>query len=384
MVRPVWMTTSGGSSSWLRSEDFRFPFALFVFGRIALLASSYIGLTLVNTLYDHDAGRQQYLQPYRSIDGLCRWDCAWFLNVSREGYSTLENAKVFPLFPMLANVGHRLTGIHELLILLFISNLCSLLSYFVIFRMFRELAGSAAARWALMMMAAYPFAFFQAAAYPESAMILASAFALHLSMRRHYLTAGNVLGLGIMARHVTIFGGAGMLLTQLQQARWSPRRFLFENGFVGLVIPFVYVGMFAYHLEKRCGDALAFIHARDLNWGPGVWFSVKEVWEKESFDTHPEYFLYQPFLILPVLGTLLLFTRKKWLALAADSTVLMAVVLGSGGVAVGRYSAACWPAFLPLGVWLARKPLLQGPVIGALMLIQGIFFWLFSHQFRIL
>ncbi len=90
------------------------------------------------------------------------------------------------------------------------------------------------------------------------------------------------------------------------------------------------------------------------------------------------------FALIPTLGAALLCTRKRWIELGANGAVLMIVVLSSGAAGMGRYSASCWPAFLPLGMWLAKRPSLQGPVLLFLALFQGLFFFLFSHQFRIL
>src|SRR4051794_1986220 len=54
------------------------------------------------------------------------------------------------------------------------------------------------------------------------------------------------------------------------------------------------------------------------------------------------------------------------------------------GSGLGRYSASCWPAFLPLGVLVSRKPWLQAPLVGVFALFQGIFAYLFIHQFEVL
>lgn len=370
---------------WLRSEAFRFPLILFLCTRAGLLASSYVGLILVPALYIHPEARQASLLNHPAFDGLCRWDCGWYERVANEGYLLPPTANVFPLFPLLGHIVEFTTGIHRVHALLGIANLASFLSYLVIYRLFRRTDGAAAARWALLLFAAYPFAFFQAAAYPESLMILGSAVALLLAFEKRHLLAGSALGLGIMARQLSVFGGAGMLVAQLRQ-RPTARQFLLNRSFFGLVIPFLYLAAFSFHLKMVRGDALAFIHARQDTaiWGPEVWYSVRQIWKLESFERNAEYFIYSIVALIPALGTILLLTRKKWAELAADAVVLMVVIVSVGGVGLGRYSASCWPAFLPLGVWLSRKPSWQGPMIGALFLFQGIFFFLYSHQFRIL
>ena len=56
----------------------------------------------------------------------------------------------------------------------------------------------------------------------------------------------------------------------------------------------------------------------------------------------------------------------------------------SGIWGMGRYTASCWAAFVPLGVWLSRRPLLQTPVVVSFALLQGMMFFLVQHQFGIL
>ena len=384
MVRESENLSVSNVRRWTGSEGFRFPLALFFFGRLGLLASSYIGMTLVPSLYTHPEARQAVLKSHPAWDGLCRWDCGWFDYLATHGYAKAEDAKIFPLFALLGHLIEYTTGVSHIYGFLFIANVASLASYFVIYQLFRRLEGASAARWGLLLFSAYPFHFYQAAAYPESLMVLGSALALYLAMGNRHIAAGHVLGLGIMARHLTVFGGAGMLVAQIRQRGISPRRLIANKIFFGLVIPFLYVAAFAFHLKMTVGDPLAFYHSRDFGWGPSVWYSVRQIWNFESFDRHPEYFIYQPIALIPVFGTILLCTRKKWAELAANALVLMVVVLASGGVALGRYSAACWPAFLPLGIFLARRVSLQGPILSTLLVLQGIFFFLFSHQFRIL
>jgi hypothetical protein len=370
--------------SRIRSQDRWFPFLLFVSTRLGLMAFSYMGLRIMPSLYMHDAERHAFLQPYPAFDGLCRWDCGWFLRIMFQGFSEVESAKVFPLYPAVSWVVTRVTEWHPIVSLLLVSNAASLASYVVIYKLFDRLEGRAAARWGLMLFAAYPFAYYQAAAYSEPMMILASASALWLASKNRHLWAGTLLGLGMMARHVTIFFGTGLLARQILQRGISPRRLLWNVNFLGLVIPFAFLAAWSFYLGKKVGDPFAYWNSRQIGWGPMVNWSVREMYQQIGFLDRPELYFYPIIALIPAAGTLALFAKRRTIVLgAAALTVLGAAFLG-GGVAFGRYSSACWPAFLPLGVVLSRRPLWQGPVVGFLMLLQGMFFWLFSHQWHVL
>jgi hypothetical protein len=369
---------------WPGTAAFRFPVILFVATRVALIGSSYMSMLLVPDLYMHDQARHLSLKTLPALDGLCRWDCSWFERIMQTGFNDLETAKVFPLFPLLGSLLEKMTGLDPLIALIVSANMASLGSYWVIYALFRDLNGSEAARWGLMFFAAYPFAFFQGAAYAESLMVLASAGAILLATRRRHIPAGIVLGLGIMARHVTIFAGAGLLAAQLRQRGVRPRRFLLSLGTLGLVAPFAFIAAWSWYLGRKVGDPLAFWNARELNFGETVFWSVRQLWRHSPYHSRPELYFYVVFSLIPLAGTIALVTRRRWIELGAAALVLMAVVYGSGAIALGRYSAACWPAFLPWGVAIARRPVLGAPLVGILFFFQGLFFFLFSHQWRIL
>ena len=366
-------------------ELWTFPLSLFLFTRAAFVACSYMGLKLVPALYLHEGDRRVALQPYPAIDGLCRWDCGWFDRIIRLGFHDLEHAKVFPLFPWLAIGLSKLTGMHHLVALILIANLAGFLAYVVLYRLFLRFAQPPEARTALLLFAAYPFSFFHAAAYSESLMALCSALAILLALDKRHWLAGVVLGLGVMSRHVTIFAGAGLLAAQIQQRGLSLKKFVLHRDVFGLMIPFLFLAAWALYLGRETGDPLAFWNARSIGWGPAVFWGIGKLLLETRFASQPEYWFYVFFALVPLAGAIMMLrARKQWPELAAAGTVLLAVCIGSGGVCFGRYTASCWPAFLPLGMWLSKRHELVGPALGFLWLCQGLYFFLFSHQFRII
>lgn len=357
---------------------------VFLFTRIAWVATSFMGLELIPTLYFHDDDRFRFFQPYPWIDAFCRWDCGWFRRIVEQGYPIVENAKVFPLLPMIGWGVEKATGLHYVITFVIVANLASVASYFVIHRLFVEASDEGGARWGLIAFAAYPFAFFQACAYPESMMILATAGCILLAKRGHHLWAGLVLGLGTMARHLTLTGGAGLVAAHIHQRGIHPKKLLLNVGILGLLIPWAFLGAFSYYLWKNTGDPLAFWNSRQIGWNDWVWYGARQVILNIPYRERPEYYYYIVIAMIPAVSSVFLLKKKQWAELAAHGIVLIAVVLSSGAAGMGRYSASCWPAFLPLGIWLSRRPALQGPVIACLAITQGFFWFLYSHQWRIL
>lgn len=366
----------------LTRRVFTFPVVLFLVSRVGYLGVSWMGLSLFPRLFMHEDGRQTFLQPYPAVDGLCRWDCAWFVKVLQEGYATNVHAAVCPLFPATGWLLEQI-GVHHLITFIVLANVLALVSYLLLYQLFTELEGEEVARWGLLLFAAYPFAYYQAAGYAESALVASTAGTLLLAQRKHYLWAGVVLGFGVMARQLALLGGAGLLFAYVRDRGFSPKRFFLYPGVLGLLIPWGFVAAFSYYLSVKLGDPFAFVQGRAIHTHL-TWMGVRQILTDITFLDRPEFTFYAMFVTIPTIGTIALLSRRTWWAFASIAVAMMAVNLWMGGMALGRYSATCWPAYLPLGVWAARNPTWQGPVLAALMLFQGLFFFLFSHQFRIL
>jgi hypothetical protein len=367
----------------LRSPAFLFPLAVFGCTRVAMLLFAQVALSLAPDLYWRSGGEQR-IGFWPTLDGFCRWDCGHFERLASVGYLKPEDTNFFPLLPLSARLLSFLTTIPVPVTLLIVPNLAALGGLVVIYRIFADLEGTDAARWGVAIFAAYPFAFFQATGYPESLMIFTSALAIWLALRGNHIWAGVALGMGVLARHLTLFAGAGLLAAQVRERGIHPRRFLWNRAIIGLLMPWLFLGGYLLYQYVSFGDALAFWRAR-ANWGERAWWGIVQLAQTTDSDIDIKaMWSYVPIVIAPTVGAIALATRKRWAELAAFALVLMTVLWSVGMWGMGRYSASCWPAFLPLGVWLARHPMLQAPAITLLTLLQGLFFYLFIHQFPIL
>ncbi len=356
-----------------------YPVSLFLFTRVALVGLSAVSMRLWPGLFKYPERRQAFLEAFPSLDGLCRWDCGLYLKVAEQGYQQFLDANIWPAYPLLIRLVSTLTFLPPHIAALLIASAASLASFLVIFWLFRELGDERAARTGLTLFAAYPFAFFQAAGYPESLMVLASAGAIALTLRGRHQTAGAVVALGLLARHLTALAGLSLLVRQLRE-RPTLRGFFASTALVGLLLPFVALAGWALFLHLRLGNGLAFLEARAAGWGPEAWRSVPAaLWHAPQ----AKLVAYAAFSLLPGVGALLLLRDRRHWELAALAVPLWLVTWAFGAEALGRYSAACWPAFLPLGAWLAARPALATPTVVALALFQGLFATLFMHQFPI-
>jgi len=352
-----------------------FPLGLWLATRVSYLLLGYLSLKLIPGLRP---SASLPLHRYPFLDALCCWDCGWYDRLAREGFRHAYEANFWPGLPFLARWLSRLTGAPAGMSVVMVANLACLGAYLTIFRIFLRIEGQAIARAALLLYAAYPFAYYHASGYPETIMIFTSALAVYWAMSGRHAAAGIVLGLGVMSRHLTMALGGGLLAAQLRQRGW--RRFFASPSFLALGLPFAIVGIYLVYCHVHWGDALAFWHGRNA-WGKVAWWSIVDV--LRNYSKRPHIVSFIPFALIPAAGALLLLKSRKYVELAAAVLPLTALLWFIGAFALGRYSASCWPAFLPLGSWYVRHPRWQVPVLIFFGLAQGWYFFLHSHHYEI-
>jgi hypothetical protein len=366
-------------ASW---PQIRFPVLLWAATRAALMLLSEMAIRLAP--HGHDPRRvwppahEALLRPHPWIDGLCRWDCGWYMKIATGGYYEYEQSAFWPLFPLFARMFHEVTRVNIIVSLIVVANLACLVAWIAIYRLFAKLEDDDAAHWALWLYAAYPFAFFQAEAYPESTMICFSALAVSLALAQKPIRAGVMLGLATLGRHLGMIWGLALLIAQLRE-RGINRLFASKN-LLGLVLPWMIACAYPLCLWYSLRDPLAFWKSRSQGWSAVAWLSV---WTPLlRGDPDPRYWIYPVISLVPAAGAFMLAKQKRW-ELFAVAAIFLATCWTIGADALGRYSAECWPAFLPLGAWLSRKKEWQAPALSVLLLLQGLFFYLFIQQYPI-
>jgi hypothetical protein len=359
----------GPRSRWY--SDLIFPVSLFAFTRAALFALAWVSLRFDPRLHrpphQHDGAV--------SLDVFCRWDCGWYSGIAERGYDSPAGTNFFPLLPLLGRAVHEATGLAYPSAIVLVSNLFGLLAFIVVYRLFKELEDESTAQTALLLYAAFPFALFQTAGYAESMMVFFSAFASWCARGNRHLTAGLALGLGGLSRHLTLLAGLAVVTEHLQKrGSWRNPRFL-----VGLVLPVAITSLYFVYLAHTLGDPQLWWKVRSGGWS-GAWSGVVQ-WLQHPWA--PEVGLYVVASFVPGVGAFMLLTKRAWWPLASFAVPLMLTLWSVGLVGLGRYSAACWPAFLPLGAAICHRPTWKGPIIVAFALFQGMLAFLYVHSYPI-
>jgi len=360
----------------VRSRGWLFPVWAFLLSRSAIFLETQWSLAIDPRLH-----RPGGPLSFPALEGLCRWDCGWFETIATRGYVQPTFANFFPLFPLLGKAVSAVTQLPLSISFVLSANLVALVSLVVIYRIFSDLEGEAVARVALSLFVAWPFSFFQAAGYPESIMVLTTALAVLWSQRGQHIRAGVALGIGILARHLTLVGGFSLLVAQIQQRGLRLRQLLWNRAALGLVMPIAIASLYGLFLWVRFGDPAAWWKARQQGWGEPAWYGLLTFFRHSNWE--PQIGVYVLLSIIPGIGAFMLLRKREWRVLAAYAVALMVVLWAIGLMGLGRYTGSCWAAFLPLASWMERRPWLQFPVVSAFAVLQGMFIYLFVHSYPI-
>lgn len=213
-------------------------------------------------------------------DGLCRWDCQWYVRLSENGYDPFPvpgminagNWAFFPLYPIIVAALRTVTGLPTMVVATAASTVLSLVAV----RISWPLLGRNLRAYSLFsaFLLAGPFAIYFTTFYTEVLFLVLTIGVFVALGQRNYLLAGILAALVSATRIVGVF----IVLAIVLQA-WLDHR---ERG--GKLLDFIPavlqrpdllvaifiapLGLFAYmaYLHWYIGDALAFSHVQRA-WG---------------------------------------------------------------------------------------------------------------------
>lgn len=175
--------------------EIRYIFCLFISTRVVL---TIIGV-LSHTLLDKQYGKQYSWSRYTVFDIWGVWDSFWYMDIAKNGYSVIgsnplsssqTNLVFFPLYPTLMNILGRLTGGEYYLAGLFISNLCLLISGFLLYHLVKSEYNQRTALNAVKYLFLFPVAFIFSGVFTESLYLCLTLLCFYLAKRNNWLLAG--------------------------------------------------------------------------------------------------------------------------------------------------------------------------------------------------
>jgi len=361
-------------------------------GRTAtsVLLATRLSILAVGCLAVFSFGYLDGRPPWRLIENndfvnlQARWDTGWYLGIAIDGYSYLpdrpndqQNIVFFPAFPLMMRVVGRLLGGSSPAFVL-AGTLVALGAFFgaliYLYRFARDvLEDEEAARWALWLIAGFPFALFFSAVYTESVFLLA-AVATFYHFRRGELVRAGAWGLLVgLSRPPGCL--VSVPLAVLAVSPWLPAwlvggtpnesalglrrdpRWL-VRAIAAAAMPGIGMLLYSAYIWNLTGNPLAWAEGHTA-WGreyTGLGVLVTTRYEWLSHGGVYAYASQFPIDLLNVSGVVFVLAatwpvaRRLGLAYAVFILINMLPPLAAGGLlSAGRFSSVLFPAF----VWFA-------------------------------
>jgi hypothetical protein len=371
--------------------------------RVVYAVFTYLGVLFLKQGFDPvQMGLGGSTYPDALFEAWHHWDVDWYLVISNESYAPdAHRAAFFPLFPLLVNIFTSFGGDPTRYpVAVLIANLGTLGAFVGIALLAAREKGGLAAQHSLLAFAAYPFAFFTAAAYPDGLFIALAAFALLFARREMWYAAaacalfaalarptGIALALPLIwefaSRHIVGPEGGGV---RRLRVTWPEAA---KGALIAAAVP-LGVGLFALYLWSTFGDPFAFLRAQTY-WAHSFvppWDLPVLAWN--SIGAQLEWSFNQSRVIIDIVPAVLFLglTAAAARHLPASLTLYMACVLlvslasplvGAWNpfTSVGRYLMAAFPAFILLGDWSSRYPWVNALVLGGGFMLQALFLGFF-------
>lgn len=304
-------------------------------------------------------------------DGLCRWDCQWYVNLVNGGYDTYPaptlldagNWAFFPLFPAIVGSVRALTGLPVMDVASAISMTFAGLAAIVAWPLLERNLRAYTLYSAFLLCG--PFSIYFTTFYTEVLFVLLTNCVLLALKRSNYLAAGALAGLLSATRIVGVFMVVAIVLHYLiayrkrgGTLRGLPAE-LWRRPEIVLAVLLSPIGLFAYmaYLHFYMGDALAFSHVQRA-WGrvPGnpfvyLWIGLTD-WPQSGLWPSTN-----QWLGLAALGglamTAVLAVQRKY-PIAVFCLISLIVPLSAGMASMLRFVVALSPVVLPVMAFLAR------------------------------
>lgn len=374
MIRRAWARSSTTTSATTRRETWRFVGATWLVSRVLFLVT---GL-LADRLLSH-TGPAQPPNPHGLLHYWANWDGAWYSAIARYGYFKVmwpSSSNFFPFYPLLVRIG-ILFGGGPAVTGVVISLAASLAALYFVHELARDLFDRDVARAATLALAFFPTAFFFNAVYTEAVFLAAAAGSVWAARTQGNFLLAGVLGcIAAMTRNVGVF-----LLLPLAEEWWRRRQEVGPSALAPLALVPAGLAAYMFWLWRWSSHPLLFSTMVHKTWGRTLTnpFTVlNRAWEKARYGApvaaHPWriFETVNPNSSYDVMGTidyvvLLIFVvllavaivRLPWgLAAYAILGTLLPVLTPPQFLplaSLSRYALALFPAFIVLGLLLARR-----------------------------
>lgn len=357
---------------FLRSHDLSFPIAAFLLWRAAQ------AVTLA--AFGGGAARVQETGYYPiSNPGIFRWDGVWYQLMMRQGYEpvpdqSMQPTAFFPLLSWLARLVQYVVRSEPAAALITV-NIAALAASILVYKVVRVWKDERVAKWAVVLLLAFPSSMFLAQVYTEGLFIALCAGALLAVAKDKMWLAGLLVAGAAMTRPPGIFLIPIALIAYLERHRTVDR----SVAWLGLGI----AGFSAVVIAQavQAGDGLAFTTVESA-WGRSLttpWRALTTSlrsyltgngpptrgWAFSTLSTTGSPRDVGAAYLFLALGLISLFRSWPWSARLLIFAMTLGPLSTAAVLSTNRYVLAAWPAFAVLGELLvSARRWLQAVVVS--------------------
>ncbi|HEU0166531.1 MAG TPA: mannosyltransferase family protein [Chloroflexota bacterium] len=332
--------------------------------------------------FNVEALSQHFVDPRRAESALERafttWDGQHYLFLSESGYAPGQQSDIqFPLYPAVIHAVTPLLGGDSVVAALVVSNLASLAAFVLLFDLVAEHFDDGTARRTLLLLVAFPTAFFFDLIYSEAVFLLLAVLFFR------FLMHGQLARAAIPAFLLPLARSPGILIV-LPFAAWylQHERPLITRRVLWLAAPGAGVALYLGLMWLMTGDALAMAHQAQTN-GAGFslgallhpWNIVAQLvsgpiavhgYTDSALDR--AFFLAFVALLVPIF-------RRVPLPLAIYALCMGTIsVLGGSFDAYMRYLVVVFPLLIVVAQLLqGKRAWLWTPLLFLFTMLQGLF-----------
>jgi mannosyltransferase PIG-V len=382
----VYREFPAAADRWLRRSEIRAAATAVVATRVPILL---VGCFAVYTFGYPSADVPLRLFDNELLNLPVRWDAGWYLQIVTDGYryasnapDTQQNIVFLPAYPLLVRLVGRLFGGHATGYVA-AGMAVSLASFFAallyLYALARDFVDDERARYALWLIASYPFAVFFGAIYTESLFLLAALAAFYHMTKGQF---GRAMAWGLLVGLTKPNGAALSIPLAMLAISSRPRpadapairRFdpavesptlsttagRVARAIVAAAMPGVGLLLFAIFVWRLTGDPLAWARGQAA-WGRTYEPITQAVGRQYSYIAHGglnAYMAVGGYDVLNMLAAVFALAavwpvaRRLGAPYAALILVVIVPPIATGGwLSVGRFSSVLFPIF----VWLAAS-----------------------------
>lgn len=294
---------------------------------------------------------------------LVRWDAQWYAGIARAGYGHtvlqpdgrhLSDYAFFPLLPVLERIVAAASGLAYVDAGLVVTWVATALAAWRLYAVGAHVYDARVGVLLAVLWSVVPVAIVTSMAYSEALFTALAAWAVHATLRRHWLLAGALAALAGLTRPVGVAVVAAVAVPALVEVVRRRDRLALAGM---LLAPLGLLGYLAW-VGTRTGEPLGYFRVAD-GWGNG--FDGGRAFGGWVVDHLAGDGWWQGLLLLAgvvaLLGLLVLAVRDRQpLPLLVLGATLLALALTTSGYfgSKPRYLLPAYPLLLPLAVRLSR------------------------------